>query len=167
MLFKQAQEVLDGRKRQTRRPVKPWDRAMHIDKNGRVNRYWHPGVSIHRVVNEGYDRDRTRFEVGKTYAVQPGRGQKSIGRIRLLEIRRERLQEISLEDIEAEGITTPEEFARIWGEAITHSWLEVAYERLKKGDLRNAFRYMWRSIYKKPHRWEDNPEVWVLVVEPI
>lgn len=149
MIFKQAQQVLDGRKRQTRRPVKPGETTL-LDAAGIAAVYSASG--------------RIKWVRGFSYAVQPGRGKESIGRTPPIKaIRRERLQEISLEDIEAEGITTAEEFAALWGEAITHSWLEVAYERLKKGDLRNAFRYMWRSLYKKPHRWEDDPDVWVLV----
>ena len=170
MIFKQAQQVVDGTKRQTRRPVKPGERRAYQWPDG-IFYYFQdepsyiPTVIIEYPVSLTGPDCRIRWQEGKTYAVQPGRGQKSIGRIRLLEIRRERLQEISLEDIKAEGITTPEEFARIWGEAITRSWLEIAYKRLKKGDLRNAFRYMWRSLYEKPHRWEDNPDVWVLEFE--
>lgn len=159
MIFKQAQQVLDATKTQTRRPIKKYGQTLTPNDLHTEHSWPFPPTVI--------ENGRVKWMVGHTYAVQPGRGKRSIGRILLLEIRRERLQEISLEDIEAEGITTPEEFARIWGEAITHSWLEVAYERLKKGDLRNAFRYMWRSIYKKPHRWEDNPEVWVLEFERV
>jgi len=91
---------------------------------------------------------RTRFRVGNTYAVQPGRGKKAVGRIRILGIRRERLQEITWQDAVAEGIPQ--------------------YMKLGMPDsleIYCSFWSLWNSLYRKPYRWEDNPEIWVLEFE--
>lgn len=45
----------------------------------------------------------TPYRVGKTYAVQPGRGQKAVGRIEIVSIRQEDVRHISQEDVIAEG----------------------------------------------------------------
>lgn len=130
MIFKQAQQVLDGTKTQTRRPVKAGD--FHDIKL--------PDGSFY-AVTRGPDR-RMKWKIFKTYAVQPGRGKKAVGRIRITKIRWERLREISFPDIKAEG---------------------VPREPLQ----RFAFEQLWNSLYRKPYRWEDNPEVWVLEFEPV
>lgn len=78
---------------------------------------------------------RTKYEVGHTYANQPGRGKPANGRIRLLAIREEALWAITDEDIRAEGCKDLVEFGRVWN-----------------------------SIYKNPkERWMGMPTVWVLL----
>jgi len=89
----------------------------------------------HRQVLEG----PVKWEVGRTYAVQPGRGKKAVGRIRITKIRREKLQAIRVPDILAEGV--------LYSEKARSHYV--------------PFVFLWDSIYKKPYRWEDNPEVWV------
>jgi len=135
MIFQQThQQVLDGTKTQTRKPVKPGDVGTgHRWKDGK----WLEITHIHSAkgylkwaVNDGDPR------YGYTYAVQPGRGKKAVGRIRITKIRQERLQEINSEDMIAEGFLNVFVFARIWD-----------------------------SLYRKPYRWEDDPEVWVLEFE--
>jgi uncharacterized protein YhfF len=84
-----------------------------------------------------------------TYAIQPERGKKAVGRIRITKIRRERLQHISFDDIRAEGIEDLDNANQIT------NWTWLCME----------FATIWDSIYKKPYRWEDNPEVWVLEFE--
>lgn len=135
MLFKQAQDVVDGRKRQTRRPVKPGDRPSH-DENGNV-------VAVYR-------HGRLLWKVGKDYAAQPGRGKKAIGRTPPIKsIGWERLGDISRGDVSAEGLRRePASLYSLW-------------------EVRQAFRHVWNSLYRKPYRWEDNPVVWVLEFEPI
>lgn len=126
-----AQQVVDRRKNQTRRPVKPGEWAfMDVDDPTKI-------LSV--IGANG----RLKWQVGKDYAAQPGRGVKAIGRTPPIEaIRRERLQEISALDILAEGITL--DSPRI----ILEKWREL-----------------WNSIYGKPYRWEDDPEVWCLLFE--
>ena len=57
---------------------------------------------------------RTKWQVGKTYAVQPGGGKKSVGRILLLEIDQGFLEDMKLEDAHAEGFETLEAYCDGW-----------------------------------------------------
>jgi len=180
MIFKETwQQVLDGTKRQTRRPVKEGDRAWYPLS--------HVGGDEICAVTLGLPTCRTRWQVGNTYAVQPGRGKPAIwippegapiddplaeyvrktesvratwgpkvkewlrskgyreARIRITKIRRERLRDISWEDMRAEGVQKD-----LFDVSLT--W-------------RARFADLWDSLYRKPYRWEDNPEVWVLEFE--
>ena len=84
------------------------------------------------------------YRIGQEIAIQPGRGQKSIGRIRITEIRLERLQDITEADARAEIGVYP-----------TDSEL-----------LLIAFRVLWDTIHRKRgERWQDSPLVWVLNFE--
>ena len=133
MILKQVQQVLDGTKSQTRRPVKEHEEANRWDSETDV---------INEVLivdpNKSYPGNlRSKWLLGRTYAVQPGRGKKAVGRIRITKIRRERLQDITGNDVRAEGCGTWE-------------W---------------PFEELWDSLYRKPYRWQDNPECWVLDFE--
>ncbi len=120
--------VLDGSKTQTRRLIKP----------GEVARI-HP----RRVVDLN---GRTKWQVGRTYAVQPGRGKRAVGRIRITRIRTERLQDIRPEDVVAEG------FGRWRGMHQAANMTELSM--------------MWDRLHTQPGtRWDDNPLVWVLEFE--
>jgi hypothetical protein len=57
---------------------------------------------------------RTIYRVGNTYSVQPGRGMKAVGRIRLLDIRREDVRMISRADARSEGFEDQMEFLKVW-----------------------------------------------------
>lgn len=148
MIFKQWEDVLAGRKTQTRRIVKPGEAC----RDGMsVAKTWSNvvlGTTGHRAWEPYY----LKWQVGRTYAVQPGRGKKAVGRIRITEIRRERLQEISLEDVLAEGVGI-----RINGELYPITVRDVAHEE---------FARLWGSIHTKPGtRWQDDPETWALTFE--
>ena len=67
---------------------------------------------------------RLLYEVGRTYAVQPGRGKHALGRIRLRAIRREPAQDISEGDARAEGVASPAAFREIWIELYGRDALE-------------------------------------------
>ena len=54
--------------------------------------------------------DPPRWAIARTYAVQPGRGKKSVARIRVVEISKERLGDISEADVRAEGFRNKAEF---------------------------------------------------------
>jgi hypothetical protein len=86
-------KVLDGSKTVTRRPVKEAaSGALHGDR-------WLP----------------CRYEVGKTYAVQPGRGQKAVARIRILDICRKPLGYYMLTaECVREGFTHFTAFRNYW-----------------------------------------------------
>ena len=101
MIFQHTWEkVLSGEKTQTRRLVKLGqygclgthaDYTMVADQNGR----W-------------------VYQVGKDYAVQPGRGKPAVARIRITDIRREDVRYISEHDVCAEGFETSSDFFMTW-----------------------------------------------------
>ncbi|KKN73423.1 hypothetical protein LCGC14_0401260 [marine sediment metagenome] len=140
MIFKETHRyVLDSTKTQTRRLVKPGDIA-----------FAQPGAagSFYPTALVTDARNRLRWEVGKDYAVQSGRGKSSLGRIRLIAIRKEQLQEISAEDCTSEGLVT------------------YHREHAAVSDLRQQFEMLWDGIHTlNGQRWDDNPEVWVLEFE--
>lgn len=73
-----------------------------------------------RVVSESprspWYRGRCALEVGRTFAVCPGRGKSAIGRARILGVRRELFEplEISTEEARAEGFVSPSAFWGVW-----------------------------------------------------
>lgn len=100
MLFQYTIDlVLSGRKTRTSRLVKPGDAAV-------------PGAdgSIEAVTLNGRDK----YRVGKTYAVQPGRGKPAVARIRLLSIERKVVAKATNEDAKAEGYDSREAFFETW-----------------------------------------------------
>ncbi|NDJ52620.1 MAG: ASCH domain-containing protein [Chloroflexi bacterium] len=97
MIFAYTYEkVLAGQKWQTRRIAKPGD-SWDADSQ-RV------------LISNG----RTKYEVGRTIAVQPHRNQKAIGRIRILDIRKETVEDISEDDAIAEGFPSRADFLDEW-----------------------------------------------------
>lgn len=129
------QEAINGQKTQTRRPVQNGDVAR-VDE-----------ADPQRITQVLRTRDhgvpQALFEVGKSYSVQPGVAKKTMGKIRITAIRKERLQDISEADILQEVPVT-----------------DSPAEALK------TFQETWNSTYKNPgQRWQDNPEVWVIEFE--
>jgi hypothetical protein len=93
-----------GEKTQTRRVRRPY--AVSGRKDGAAYDVW--DFNARRAYVPIY-------EVGKSYAVQPGRGKKAVGRIRITAIRYcERAAEISEGDAVAEGFATPDEFRAVY-----------------------------------------------------
>lgn len=218
MIFKETwQQVLNGTKTQTRRPVKPGDYCIVHNEFGE-ERTWYPhlyGCPKRWTIAEVRDaKGRLKWQVGKTYAVQPGRGKPAIwippegvpiddplaeyvrktegvratwgpkvkewlrsrgyreAKIRITKIRRERLQEIIVTDIQREGISLPQ--------VLKNSGLSLVKPGVASALMYSAFSALWNSIYRKPYplyddegniigylrrSWEDNPEVWVLEFE--
>jgi len=152
MIFKQWQQVLDGTKTQTRRLTQRGQR-LTPDRLHTESSWPFPPTVL--------ENARIKWMVRKTYAVQPGRGEKAVGRFRITQIRRERLQSISDKDAEAEGI----HLKRI--RSGDRGWSNGLDGRLYPR-REQAFKYLWNSIDKKPGtRWADNPEVWVLTFEVV
>lgn len=132
MIFKETHHLIPDRKWQTRRPVKPGEYAIMSIADP---------TKIFSVIGAN---GRLKWQVGKDYAVQPGRGKKSIGRTPpIVTIRRERLLPISVDDLVAEGCPFIMEDERML------DW----------------FLELWNSLYRKPHGSEDDPDVWVLIFE--
>ena len=97
MIFKQemVDAILSGRKTVTRRPAK----FRQVDEGTRNERSeWLP----------------CRYEAGKTYAVQPGRGKKGVARIRVLSVTRSYMHELDDAEVRAEGFDSTAAFQRTW-----------------------------------------------------
>lgn len=137
MLFtpSNAKLVMTGAKTQTRREKHPGDTA--IMKDGKI-------VAVER-------NKRLLWEIGRSYAVQPGRGKPGIGRVWLTEIRGQNLWDISDKDICDElGCPT--------------TWPGPGPEPYQR-NLWAAFATLWDSINRRGHQWSDNPKVWALTIE--
>lgn len=94
--------VLAGQKTQTRRLVQDADRLWTIE---------HEGRAPEKVLWRG---DKVKWRTGRNYAVQPGRNQKAVARIRLLDIRYQFLGHISEAEARAEGFAGLTEFIGTW-----------------------------------------------------
>lgn len=64
-----------------------------------------------------------RYKVGKSVAVQPGRGRPAALRIVITAVRQEPVGEITFEDARAEGFRTPTEFRLAWVAIHDSAWL--------------------------------------------
>lgn len=100
MIFQYTwQQVVAGAKTATRRLIREADAAVYG-----------PAGDIVAVTHNG----RVKWRVGATYAVQPGRGQPQIARIRLLSIARQRLTDCTRQDAVAEGFPDRQAFFAAW-----------------------------------------------------
>ena len=89
-------QVISGLKCQTRRPVKAGER-------------FDPEV---RAICKA--SGRVMYQVGRSYAVQPGRGKPAVGRMLITNIRRETLESISESDAHCEGFSSKADFLTTW-----------------------------------------------------
>lgn len=100
MIFQHTiKQVLQCRKTQTRRIIKSEEVAIR----GKYNQ-------IIEVVQNG----RTKWRIGQTYAVQSGRGQAQVARIRINKINSGYITRISSNDAIAEGFVDRQEFLATW-----------------------------------------------------
>ena len=135
-------KVRDGTKTQTRRLVKETDEILDW-----TAKPWMTTTIFrnNRILWETWQSE-------KTYAIQSGRGKKGNGRFRITKIRKETLQSITEADAKAEGVP---KIVRT-----TSAWF--------RNEATVSFQQLWNSIHKKPgDRWDSNPEVWVLEIEPV
>jgi hypothetical protein len=102
--FELIEKILAGQKTQTRRPAKFLDGHIEFTKEQRKQTL---GVIFTQ-------RGRVKWEVGRTYAIQPGRGKSGLGRIQIVCIRYESTQDISPSDAQAEGFASVAEFSAYW-----------------------------------------------------
>jgi hypothetical protein len=185
MIFAATWEaVLNGTKTETRRICKPgeWLAASLLGAP--------QAVYVGRLPHE-----RLKWMVGRTYAVQTGRGNPGLyykrtaaglsvwdwdslpqsrvprniktipldyipGRIRLLEIRQERLQNITEAGAIAEGC---KECTVLEGDWYSNTPAQTM-------SAREVYEQIWYGLHtKRGERWDDNPLVWCLrfeLVEP-
>lgn len=144
MLFQHTwQSVISGQKTQTRRLAQGGDQAVFEDNDPS-----RPITQVVRTADAGVPK--VLYQVGKTYSVQPGIAQKTVGQIRLTAIRQERLHDLSENDaLQEMPVTSPQPNMSAGQQA------------------KQAFQETWNLMYKTPgSRWEDNPAVWVLEFQP-
>jgi hypothetical protein len=147
MIFQATWEaVLNGTKTETRRICKPGEWLSESKLGAPKAVYIGP-----------LPHERLKWMVGYDYAVQPARGQKAVGHIRLLDIRQERLQDIDEAGAKAEGCDVtyyPEFGAGYVTQGNVHQTAKQNY------------RNLWNSIHtRKGERWDDNPLCWVIRFE--
>ena len=100
---------------------------------------------------------RVKWMIGRTYAIQTGRGIKAIGRFELLAIRQEPLQDITPDDVEAEGVDVQSVLP-----SPAHPAAQKGGDALIRFMAHHEFAKLWNSINKrKGKRWAANPDVWV------
>jgi len=179
MYFKQIQEIIDGTKTQTRRVVKPGEAYAfrylgstieHVT-DGRAA--YNPQAPTSMITKVFTPSGRLKWQVGRDYAVSPGRGKPGVGweptsgawgeqlftktllgtprplRIVITAIRCEPLQNISETDAMAEGCPN-------------HNYAPG----LEWFDPVKWYAELWDSINtRKGLRWADSPSVWVLEFE--
>lgn len=136
MIFQYTWEmVLAGKKTQTRRLVFEGETSPEPEVVD--------GKLIIRHVSKA---NRVKWRWQGRYAVQPGRVKKAVAFIEIINIRKERLQELTEADAIAEGIDVPT------GESAV-----------------DAYARLWEEMHGAG-AWDRNPLVWVLefkVVEKI
>jgi hypothetical protein len=145
MIFQHTwKQILEGKKTETRRPVKPEHDCCVI--SGEIVYVTHNG--------------RLQWVVGKTYSAQPGRGQKAVERIRITAIRKEPLYAINEAGYQAEGFEDKPGH---------RGYLHISdyHTTVIGGEKASAqFENTWRKANPRyPYRWEDNPMVFVLTFE--
>lgn len=110
MIFQHTwQAVLDGTKTQARRLAKPNEFALQQE----LPFGGYKVIDVH-TGRLSVLKSRKVYEVGKTYAVQPGRGQKAIARIRITAISRQDVREITESQALAEGGYDPQSYLCLW-----------------------------------------------------
>lgn len=101
----------------------------------------------------------SKYKVGKTYSVQPGRGQRSIARILITKVRIEDVREISDDDIRAEGFESFADFMDVWLNMHHHDvWLQIQkYRERMTGKILDEFL----RGYLRSDRDTDRYHAWV------
>lgn len=163
MIFQHTiDKVLSGEKTQTRRILKPGDLDLikrvegyplkHLDDNTTIQQL--PIEVANTATITAVDRAQRRlWYVGQSIAVQPGRGQKAVGRIEITAIRREDVRQISEADAIAEGFHDPSDFWYTWLEMHDKSWLKTYRYAV---DTDYLYEY---GFYSRP---TDRYQAWVL-----
>jgi hypothetical protein len=119
------EKILAGEKTQTRRPVKPADRFDWLGQNGKyypcLVSEFRTGLHVYRI----YRNHRLLWQVGKTYAICPGRGKPQIARFRILHISMEDVRLISDGDVRREGFKYHTDFWDVWQQFYSKKYLDA------------------------------------------
>lgn len=152
--------IIEGKKTQTRRLCKSGDNFWR----GQVRRTSNRHPTIGKLI----------WEPGREYAVCPGRGKSGIAKFQLLDIRRQRVQDISIEDAEAEGIEinfihegSDMYYSPAAQKMLTenHWQFDEIPDREKLQGSYGAFAMIWDRLHKNVNNWLENPWVWALTFE--
>ena len=134
-------KVLAGVKTQTRRPAK----ADHdsIKERSVTLEFMTAGMRYGDICEVRTTSGRTVYKVGKDYAACPGRGKSQLGRIKIVQIRREDVRTISREDVAAEGFQCRHDFFKVWvgfydPKALNHLLNETDFIRETELDYLNT-----------------------------
>ena len=170
--------MLDGRKTQTRRVIKPKHICMPAWKWLDVCPYGKPGDRLWvretwycpKQYGGTYQREKLIYKADST---PNKRGWKPsihmprwASRITLLvkDVRVERVQDISPSDCECEGIVGTTHASPVNG----LPYENYRYGEHEGGDPKEAFAMLWDSIDKKRgFGWSENPWVWVVEFERV
>ena len=167
-------KVLNGEKTQTRRLWQPLHYTRWDDGRQTVMRVLGVTAEEYTAWQRHYQKSstpeffktRVQWKIGRTYALQRGRGKPAVARIRITNIWPESLQNITEEDARAEGFHT--EYCPVCGgdgsaedgECIACGGTGIF------ASARDEFIRTWRMIHTaRGTRWDDDPLVWVLEFE--
>mgnify|MGYP000975279841 CR=1 FL=1 len=90
----------------------PKTSTARVVKEGELSiRAWGALSPVIRVFN---GNDRAVYKLGYTYAVQPGRGKKAVGRIQITDIRRGDVRDQPASFYRAEGFASKQQFLDLW-----------------------------------------------------
>lgn len=162
MIFQATWEkMLSGEKYMTRRIVKPGEMALYdvsaIQERDDVRLFFnahHQPMVAYPVELESQitiscvltANEHRKWCVGRSYSIQPGRGQKALGCRTLAAIRQEHLQDITEDDAIAEGCSPA-----------------VAMDGERLYSARAEYQLLWINLHdRRGERWADNPLCWVL-----
>lgn len=125
-----AEKIMAGAKKQTRRPVKSGEHLFDVltlpDGERTIG-------AVHT------SSGRLKWRYGKKYAIQPGRGKRGVGQMKITRIRRQNVQDITEADAVKEGFAS-----------------------------REGFIEKWQSLYMlSSYDWDKNPVVWVIDFEVV
>lgn len=163
--------IIDGRKTQTRRVVKPQPQGEWAAPGKSACPYGMPGDRLWAKEAFRLGKDWDKHSPGQVFANPPpkvwyeadGPAPDGLGRLRasihmpqaiarltleIKSVRVERVQDISANDAQAEGIAKPR-----YDEGRYYSWVDSWVD---------PFRDLWDSINGKTHPWASNPWVWVV-----
>lgn len=142
MIFQHTwQKILSGEKTQTRRIVKDGDALSWVKQMA--------GYCVALPIQKPIiARDgRYLYQVGKTYAVQPARGQKAIARIRITSIKQGDVRHISHADVLSEGFSSKREFLTVWFQMHDPYMLPLADAIFASGEAMRTFRDRPAELY--------------------